>query len=153
MIKLNFKEFVEKQPLGTNIPDALAINANIDKDTFKKAWKAVGPTPLSQIVVKTPKGLVKKIPMTPVTIDIDCETDDGNCSYANVDFVQNPAEYITIKGKNYSFPSDKHQKLKFLVKGGEKINKVAFGSLIPSLMQNPSATPAGAGTPPLGPLL
>lgn len=153
MIKLNFKEFVEKQQPGTNIPDALAINANIDKDIFKKAWKAVGPTPLSQIVIKTTKGLSKKIPVTPVGIDIDCETDDGNCNYANVDFVQNPAEYISIGGKNYSFASDKHQKLKFLVKGGDKINKVAFGSLIPSLMQKPAQAPADAGTPPLGPLL
>lgn len=157
MSNLSFKSFLNEAETASTIPDAFATNLNIPFNIFKKAWKAVGPTPLSQVVVAGPNNTKTAVPITPVTIDLDCNLEDGddNCKFATLKSVDMPNEFITINGKNYVVPKDKQKELKVLLKGGKKIDQTIFGNLIPALMQQ-TAQPSAAGamgTPPGGPLL
>lgn len=159
MSNLNFKLFLEKEETASTIPDALATNLNIPFKIFKKAWKAVGPTPVSQGLMQKQNGTKLAIPVTPVEIDFDCNLEDqeDNCKYANIQTVDMPNEFLKIKNQNYIIPKDKQYKIKTMIKGGKKIDQLVFGNLIPALMQQPGQageTPgAGPGTPPGGPLL
>lgn len=156
---LNFKLFVEKEESASTIPDALAVNLNIPFKMTKKAWKAVGPTPISKVIVPSNNDTKVAIPISTVELDMDCdlEAGDDDCKSAKIKAIDTPNQYMKINGKNFLIPKIKQSKLNTLVLGGKKIDQLMFGNLIPALMQQPgqagASTGAGPGTPPGGPLL
>lgn len=156
---LNFKLFMEKEESASTIPDALAVNLNIPFKMTKQAWKAVGPTPISKVIIPSKNNTKVAIPITTVELDFDCdlEAGDDNCKNAKIKAIDTPNEYMKINDKNFLLPNNKQSKLNTLIKGGKKIDQLMFGNLIPALMQRPgqadASTGAGPGTPPGGPLL